>query len=86
MSERPRCAENVWSGYHSFRCSRYALPGQQFCKQHSPEYKAEKDRRRTERFKAKRAMQEKSREHGAVSLLRALGYTVIEPEGKGGKT
>jgi hypothetical protein len=87
MSDRPKCAETVYppGGWGHHQCTRYALPGQKYCKQHSPEYKAEQERKRRERFKAAWAMREKSRENGAVHLLRSLGYTVIEPDGKGGK-
>jgi hypothetical protein len=84
MGDRPRCAENVWSGYHSFPCSRYALPGQQFCKQHSPEYKAEQRRKASERYEAKWQRDAEARERRAVVLLRELGYTVIAPGTSGG--
>lgn len=84
MSDRPKCAETVYPprGWGRHQCTRYALPGQKYCKQHSPEYKAEQERKRRERYKAKRQHEAEVRERRAIALLRSLGYTVITPAGR----
>jgi hypothetical protein len=86
MGDRPKCAERVWhtNSWGSVPCSRYALPGQKYCKQHSPEAKAERDRVSRERYEAKRQREAEVRERRAVVLLRELGYTVIAPGTSGG--
>jgi hypothetical protein len=77
MSDKPRCAEKVWSGFGAYQCSRAAKLGG-YCKQHNPENVAARRKARQEAWDAQwdaeqaareAAKKQRERERRALELL-----------------
>ena len=70
------------TGWHYYHCSRNAMEGSDFCKQHSPEAVAARSEASRKRYIEKRKREDLREESRAIHLLRSLGYTVTAPEGR----